>query len=255
MIYRISNLSFAYSAVQVIDGVDLGIESGDFVSIIGPNGAGKSTLLKLMAGLIADFSGEIVFGGRSISDYRPPELATRLAFVPQETHVVFPFTASEMVLMGAPGHRSSFLSDSSADVARTHEAMTLTETEHLSSRPFTELSGGERQRIVLASALVQQPEVLLLDEPTVYLDMKHQRDFYRILRGLNGDGMTVVTVTHDVNLAAGFSKRMIVLAGGRVVTDGTPADVLTPAIFETVFEIEASVVTRPEGGTYVIPSC
>lgn len=254
MIYEISNLSFAYSDVFVVNGVDLGIESGDFVSIIGPNGAGKSTLLKLMAGLAQDFNGDLLFEGRPISEYRPPELARSLAFVPQETHVVFPFTASEMVLMGAQGHRAGFLFDTSADVERARNAMELTETAHLASRTFTELSGGERQRVVLASALVQQPDVLLLDEPTVYLDMKHQLDFYKILRRLNSDGMTVVTVTHDVNLAACFAGRMVVLANGQIVTEGAPDQVLTPSIFESVFEIEARVVTRPEGGTYVIPS-
>jgi iron complex transport system ATP-binding protein len=254
MMYKIHDLTFAYTAKAVIDGVDLEIERGDFVSIIGPNGAGKSTLLKLMAGLADGFRGTLDFEGRSISDYRPRDLARRMAFVPQETHVVFPFTASEMVLMGRQGHRTSLLFDTEADLNEARIAMDLTETASLSDRTFNELSGGERQRVVLASALVQKPDVLLLDEPTVYLDLKHQLDFYKILERLNADGMTIVAVTHDVNLAARFTKRILVLAGGRVVRNGAPANVLTPDVFEEIFEVAAQVVTRPGGGTYVIPA-
>lgn len=254
MLYEIDNLSFAYSGAPVLADVTLGIGTGEFVSLIGPNGAGKSTLLKLMVGLLDGFQGALRFEARSVPDYRPEELARKVAFVPQETHVVFPFTAAEMMLMGRQAWRKRGIFDTHDDAIAVREAMLRTETAHLASRTFNELSGGERQRVVLASALVQQPEVLLLDEPTVYLDLKHQIDFYQMLAELNLDGMTIVAATHDLNLAARYAHRMIVLHDSRIRKDGTPDDVLTPQLLEDVFEIRAHILTRPEGGTYVIPT-
>ena len=252
--YEIQNLTFAYSKDRVIDRVSLGIEAGEFVSLIGPNGAGKSTLLKLMVGLARPSDGAVLFEGRPVTDYRPHELARKVAFVPQETRVVFPFTASEMMLMGREARRTRTLFDTPEDALVVGEAMALTETSGLAKRIFNELSGGERQRVVLASALVQQPEVLLLDEPTVYLDLKHQLDFYEMLTRLNRNGMTVVAVTHDVNLAARYAERIVVLDHGRIAADDTPETVIVPRLLEEVFEIRAHIVTGPEGGKYVIPT-
>jgi iron complex transport system ATP-binding protein len=134
--------------------------------------------------------------------------------------------------------------------------MELTDTADLASKTFNQLSGGERQRVVLASALAQDPEVLLLDEPTVYLDLKHQMQFYDILERLNAErGLTIISVTHDVNLAARYSRRMIALRSGTFVADGTPEHVLTPQQLYDIFEITAAVVKRPDGrGSYIIPS-
>src|SRR5262249_20372850 len=151
------------------------------VALVGPNGAGKSTLLKILSGLIHGYTGDAEFSGQPLSRFKRVDLAKRVALVPQETHVVFPFTASEIVLMGRMPHRTGVLFDSSLDRDRIREAMAMTDTAALAAKPFTELSGGERQRVVLASALAQDPEVLLLDEPTVFLDLKHQVQFYDIL--------------------------------------------------------------------------
>jgi len=254
MLYNIHKLSFAYTAPVVLNTINFEIAGGDFVSVIGPNGAGKSTLLKLLTGLIEPSSGSILFENRELRSYRPDELARKIAFVPQETHVAFPFTAAEMMLMGRQSSRTGIFFDTEADSIAVNRAMQLTKTKHLAKRTFNELSGGERQRVVLGSALVQEPSVLILDEPTVYLDLKHQVEFYEMLAGLNRQGLTVVTVTHDINLAGRYAHRILVLSSGRISADGPPDIVLTPRLFEDVFGIRTHVVRGPEGGTYVIPS-
>jgi iron complex transport system ATP-binding protein len=161
-----------------------------------------------------------------------------------------------MVMMGRLPHRTGLVFDSPRDVEWAREAMALTDTAGLASKIFNELSGGERQRVVLASALAQNPDVLLLDEPTVYLDLKHQLQFYDILERLNAErGMTIVSVTHDVNLAARYARRMIALRAGIFVADGSPSEVLTPQHLYDIFEITAAVLERPDGrGSYIIPT-
>ena len=171
--------------------------------------------------------------------------------------MVFPFTVGEIVMMGRLPHRTrGALFDTPRDAEWTHHAMALTDTANLSRKPFNELSGGERQRVVLAAALAQDPEILLLDEPTVYLDLKHQIQFYGILERLNGERrMTIITVTHDVNLAARYARRVIAVRDGAVVADGSPDEVLTPQHLYDIFEITAAVFKRPDGrGSYIIPT-
>jgi len=185
------------------------------------------------------------------------ELARRVAFVPQETHMVFPFTVGEIVMMGRLPHRTAgVFFDTPRDAEWTERAMELTDTATLSRKTFNELSGGERQRVVLASALAQNPETLLLDEPTVYLDLKHQIQFYDILERLNAERhMTIIGVTHDVNLAARYARRVIAIRAGTLVTDGSPHEVLTPEHLYDIFEITATIVQSPAGrGIYIIPA-
>jgi len=179
-----------------------------------------------------------------------------VAFVPQETHVVFPFSVNQMVLMGRAPHQSTSLFDNGIDIERAEYAMRLTDTLDLAKKSFTQLSGGERQRVVLASALAQDPEVLLLDEPTVYLDLKHQIHFYDIVERLNLEHrMTIVSVTHDVNLAARYARRMMAMRSGVFVADGVPESVLTPEHLYEIFEVSVAVLKRTDGrGSYIIPS-
>ena len=255
-VFHINNLAFAYGAAPVLRGLSVNVIEGEFAAIVGPNGAGKSTLLKIMAGLIRGYGGSVEFCGKPLSGFTSRDLAKRIAFVPQETHMVFPFTVGEIVMMGRLPHRSSALFDSPRDMEWTRQAMLLTDTAALSSKSFNELSGGERQRVVLASALAQDPEVLLLDEPTVYLDLKHQMQFYDILERLNAERrMTIVSVTHDVNLAARYARRMIAMRSGNFVADGSPEEVLTPQHPYDIFEITAAVLKRPDGrGSYIVPT-
>jgi iron complex transport system ATP-binding protein len=254
MSYRIQNLGFSYGPHPVLTGVALNIESGEFVAIVGPNGAGKSTLLKLMAGLVDASDGSIDFMAQPIGKYSPAALARRVAFVPQETHVAFPFTAEEIVRMGRLPYRDSFLFDDADDDVHVAHAMELTETTDLADVAFMNMSGGERQRVVLASALAQTPAVLLLDEPTVYLGLKHQIHFYEILARLNRQqDLTIVAVTHDLNLAARYAARMVAIADGGIAADGRPDTVLTPETLNEVFGITADILERPGGGRIVIP--
>jgi iron complex transport system ATP-binding protein len=255
-VYRIHDLRFAYAQTPVLNGISATIGIGDFVALVGPNGAGKSTFLKILAGLNRRYAGTVEFDSVSLAKVTSHDLARRVAFVPQETHVAFPFSVNQMVLMGRAPHQSASLFDSGIDIERAEYAMRLTDTLDLSKKAFTALSGGERQRVVLASALAQDPEVLLLDEPTVYLDLKHQIHFYDIVERLNLDHrMTIVSVTHDVNLAARYARRMIAMRAGRFVADGVPESVLTPEHLYEIFEVSVSVFKRTDGrGSYIIPA-
>jgi iron complex transport system ATP-binding protein len=255
-VYRIQDLRFAYSQTPVLNGISTTIFVGDFVALVGPNGAGKSTFLKILAGLNRRYAGTVEFDSVSLAKVTSHDLARRVAFVPQETHVAFPFSVNQMVLMGRAPHQSASLFDSGIDIERAEYAMRLTDTLDLSKKAFTALSGGERQRVVLASALAQEPEVLLLDEPTVYLDLKHQIHFYDIVERLNLEHrMTIVSVTHDVNLAARYARRMIAMRAGRFVADGVPESVLTPEHLYEIFEVSVSVFKRTDGrGSYIIPA-
>ncbi len=255
-LFSIEGLSFAYAATPVLHGITTNFTAGEFTALVGPNGAGKSTLLKIMAGLIRGYAGQVRFAGKPLAEFTSRDLARRIAFVPQETHMVFPFKVHEIVMMGRLPHRSGGLFDSPRDIQLTREALALTDTSHLSGKTFIELSGGERQRVVLASALAQDPELLLLDEPTVYLDLKHQIQFYDILERLNAERrMTIISVTHDVNLAARYARRMIAVRSGLFVADGSPEDVLTPQHLYDIFEITAAVFKRPDGrGSYIVPT-
>jgi len=255
-LFQLRDVTFGYTSTPVLHGISAGFAVGEFVALVGPNGAGKSTVLKIMAGLIRGYSGSAEFSGKAISRWSVRDLARRIAFVPQETHMAFPFTVSEIVMMGRLSHRSGALFDSPRDIESSREAMTLTDTLSLGSKSFDQLSGGERQRVVLASALAQHPEVLLLDEPTVYLDLKHQMQFYNILERMNAErGMTVISVTHDINLAARYARRMIAVRSGAFVADGPPDEVLTPQHLYEIFEITAAVLKRPDGrGSYIVPT-
>src|SRR5262245_48368247 len=255
-LFSLNDLRFGYTSVPVLQGLSTQIAAGEFVALIGPNGAGKSTLLKIVAGLIRGYRGHVEFSGKALTQWNSRDLARRIAFVPQETHMAFPFTATEIVLMGRLPHRTGVLTDSPRDVEWTREAMALTDTASVATKIFNQLSGGERQRVVLASALAQNPDVLLLDEPTVYLDLKHQLQFYDILERLNAErGLTIISVTHDVNLAARYARRMIAIRSGKFVADGRPNEVLTPQHLYEIFEITAAVFERPDGrGTYILPT-
>src|SRR5262245_25398899 len=255
-IYDIESLSFSYSRTPVLRRVSTQIAGGEFVSIAGANGAGKSTLLKILAGLLRGYAGRVDFDGVPLSTLRARDLARRIACVPQETHVVFPFTVSQMILMGRAPYRSGGLFDKEVDLQHAEQAMRWTDTLDLGNKTFNQLSGGERQRVVLASALAQDPQVLLLDEPTVYLDLKHQIHFYDIVERLNQEReTTVISVTHDVNLAARYARRMIALRAGEIIVDGSPESVLTPRNIYEIFEVSVAVLPRPDGrGAYVVPA-
>ena len=229
--FELRGVGMRYGQRTCCADVDLNLAGGVLTAVVGPNGAGKSTLLGILAGLRAGYLGECRFDGVEVSRWKRRSFARRVSFVPQSTRIEFPFTAEEVALMGRAPHAAG-LFESAPDRDATYDAMELTDTLHLRLRDFRSLSGGEQQRVILAAALAQSPEVLLLDEPTTFLDIHHQVTLYRILRGLCERGVLVVAVTHDLNLAAAYAHRVVVLQGGRVGRRSAPGGFpLRPAAF------------------------
>ena len=244
-------VSFSYraNAPRVVDEVSLSIAPGDLTGILGPNGSGKTTLLKMLAGTLTPSAGAIAFDGRPLRDWKRRDLARRIALVPQDTHAPFDFTVLDIVLMGRFPHLGTFALEGPADLAIARQALAATGTSAFEERPFATLSGGEKQRVVIAGALAQSPELLLLDEPTASLDLGHQLDVQQLLAGLNRDrGVTMVLSTHDLNLAAGLCRRLILLRGGRVIAQGPTEDVLTPETVRALYGVDADVRRHPAAG-------
>lgn len=223
---------------------------GELVALVGPNGAGKSTLLGIMAGLRPEYEGSCRLDGRELRHWKRRELARAVSFVPQSLRLEFPFTAEQVVLMGRTPYCDG-LFEGPEDHAAVVCAMELTDTLQFRHRDFRALSGGERQRVVLASALAQQPRVLLLDEPAAFLDVKHQISLHRLLGELCRQGLLVVAATHDLNLAASYADRVIVLDRGSLAADAPPRQALDPAILRTVFEVEACLAPGAAGRPWI----
>lgn len=243
---EVRNLSFAYQREAVLADISLTIKQGEFVGIIGPNGAGKSTLLRLVAGLLPLREGEVLISSRPIKKYSRRQLSQLMAFVPQSFEIAFNFGCLDLVMMGRYPYLSPLSPESDHDRRVVQRAMEETEVWQFRNRTLSDLSGGERQRVVLASALAQEPRILLLDEPTASLDLRHQMHFYEIVTALRRDsGMTVVSVTHDINLAAKFCQRLLVLNHGRVAAFDTPAGILRKDLLEAVYQVDVEVISSP----------
>ena len=251
----IEGVRFAYGERTVLAGVDLHVPAGGFTGLVGPNGAGKSTLVQLAAGVLSPASGTIRVGDLDAARAPRREMARRVAVVPQDLTPSFPFRVSEFVLMGRHPYGGLLALESEEDAAIAEEAMRATDVFDLRDRLLTALSGGERQRVVLASALAQRPALLLLDEPTASLDLHYQVGIYGILKDLAREsGITVLAVTHDLNLGALFCERLAVLAGGRIAAEGTPAEILTAPRIAELFAVECYAGTNPlTGSPFVLP--
>lgn len=246
-VFAVERLSFRYAEAPVLRELSLEISAGEMVAVVGPNGAGKSTLMAVLSGLRSDYTGSCRFEGREVGEWNKRAMARKAAFVPQGLRLEFPFTAEQVVFMGRTPHCRG-LFETEDDRRAVTRALELTDAAQFAHRPFRELSGGERQRVVLAAALAQQPEVLLLDEPTTFLDLKHQISIYALLKSLAREGMTVVAVTHDLNLAATYSDRMVVIAEGRIAADGPPAEVIRRELIREVFEADVAIFEDPASG-------
>lgn len=241
-------VSGGYEERPVLRGVDLAVAAGDFLGIIGPNGAGKSTLLRVMAGVLAPTAGEMLLLGKPLGHYRRREVARILAVVPAPATPIFSFSVREFVTMGRTPYLGRLQSDSLEDRRLVDESLAAADATALAERPITELSGGEWQRVNIARALAQQPRVLLLDEPTAFLDLGHQREIFELLARLNRDqGLTVICVSHDLNLAAEYCPRLAVLAEGRIYADGPPETVVTVATISEVYHAPVTVDRGPAG--------
>ncbi len=240
-------VTFEYRAGRpVVREISFEVPCGEILTIVGPNGSGKSTLLKLGARLLSPQHGSIEVLGRDVSAYPRPELAKVLAVVPQDGSIFFPFTVEEVVLMGRAPHGAGRAFERIEDHQIAQEAMEVTDIVHLARQPVNRLSGGERQRVLIARAIAQQPQVLLLDEPNAHLDIAHQVAIFGLMTQLNREkGLTVVAVSHDLNLASSYTTRVAVLKEGGLFALGEPGDVLTEKTIQTVFETGVLVDAHP----------
>lgn len=240
------DISFSYgrprSAHRVLDRVSIDVERGSIVGLLGPNGSGKTTLVRIMAGMLRPESGTVVLDGFPVSRMARRELARRVAVVPQETQTTFDFTVIDMVLMGRYPHLGPFELEGMADLEIARDALRATGTTELEARTFATLSGGEKQRVVIASALAQASDVLLLDEPTTALDLGYQFEIAALLRRLNSDRHTTMIVsTHDLNLAAALCQRIVLLKDGSVIAQGETATTLTAENIRRLYDVDADV--------------
>ena len=249
-------LRFAYTPGEpVLAGLSMTARAGRLTAVLGPNGSGKTTLLKVLVGLLAPSAGQVRLAGRPVASYRRADLARRVAYVPQETLAAVGFTVFETVLMGRSPHVGRLGFESEADWQAAREALRLTETERLADRGLADLSGGERQRVIVARALAQEPDLVLLDEPTSFLDIRHQHGIYGLLRHLVAEqGKTVVTVSHDLSLASAYADEVVLLWRGEVAAAGTPQEVIRPDVLEPVYETPVEVRTdEATGRPLVLP--
>jgi len=233
----------------VLDQVSLEVKRGTIVGLLGPNGSGKTTLLRIVAGILRPLAGRVLIGGQPIERLTRRELARRIAVVPQETQSTFDFSVMDMVLMGRYPHLGPFELEGAADQTIAREALTATGTAALEARPFATLSGGEKQRVIIASALAQASEMLLLDEPTAALDLRYQIEIAALLRRLNAErGTTMVVSTHDLNLAASLCDHIVLLKSGRVLADGATKETLTADNIRRLYDVDADVQFHPRAG-------
>ncbi|MCS7314161.1 MAG: ABC transporter ATP-binding protein [Bryobacterales bacterium] len=249
--YSLRGVGMSYDGTAVLRDLALEFEGPQLAAIVGPNGAGKSTLLGILAGLRPQYSGSCLYRGREVRRWPRRAFAREVSFVPQSVRIEFPFTAEQVVLMGRTPHAGG-LFESPEDWEAVEHAMRLTDTLSFRHRDFRSLSGGERQLVLLASALAQQPRVLLLDEPTTFLDLKHQIAIYRLLADLSREGLLVIAVTHDLNLAAAYADRVIALRAGCLVADAPPERVVDPGVLREVFGVQTRIAAGPRGRPWIL---
>jgi len=249
-LFSASRLGFSFNGTPVLRDVGLEFPAGLLASVVGPNGAGKSTLLSILAGLRRQYAGSCVYRNQEIRLWPRRAFAREVAFVPQSVRIEFPFTVEQVVLMGRTPYCNG-LFESPDDWKAVDEAIRLADVSHLRRRDFRSLSGGERQRTILASVLAQSPRALLLDEPATFLDLQHQLAIYGLLRDLARQGMLIVAATHDLNLAAAYSDRILVLHAGAVFCDASPAEALSAGSIRSVFGVTAEILPSAGGRPWV----
>ncbi len=249
-VLSLRKVGFRYGRSWALKGVDLDIHSGEVVGILGPNGSGKSTLLKVVDGLLAPREGEVLLKERPVSGYSRSGLAREVAMVAQENHFRFSFSALEVVLMARFPYLGRFQFEGKRDMGVAFKALGATHCLDLAERSIHELSGGEKQRVLMARALAQEPTVILLDEPTSFLDLKYKREIFDLISSLTHDrGLSVLVVSHDIDLAAQYCDRMVMLKKGRIYSMGVPNEVITATNIEGVYECTVIVDKNPATGT------
>ena len=239
---KVQGIEFAYNSVPVLKDVAFEAKEGEIIGVLGPNGSGKTTLLRCMNRALSPSKGTVLVEDKEIGSLSRKEIANEMAVVPQNCIITFPFTALEIVMMGRNPSMDRFQRETKGDIEIVRNAMEATSVTHLAGRSMNQLSGGERQRVIIARALAQQPKILLLDEPTLHLDVNHQMEIMELVRELaRREKLTVIMVSHDLNLAARYCDKLILLSEGSVLSAGSVPDVLTQDNVEKVFRIRSLV--------------
>jgi iron complex transport system ATP-binding protein len=246
------NVTLSYDKVPRISGLDLDIAAGSFTVLIGPNASGKSTALKGLARLLSPTTGHVLLNGRDIARRKTREIARELALLPQSPITPPGVTVADLVSRGRAPYQSLLRQYSRDDERAVNAAMAATGVADLADQLVDALSGGQRQRVWIAVALAQETDILLLDEPTTFLDLTHQIEVLDLCARLHADGRTLVVVLHDLTMAARYATHLIAFREGRMVTQGTPRDVLTPETLRTVFGLDADVIDDPQSGTPLV---
>ncbi|SDP95501.1 iron complex transport system ATP-binding protein [Actinopolyspora xinjiangensis] len=250
---RARDLSLGYGDRVVVDGLDLDVVDGTITGVIGPNGCGKSTLLRALGRLLQPKRGSVLLDGEPIHRMSTKEVARRLGLLPQSPAAPEGLCVADLVARGRHPHQAWYRQWSSDDESAVAEALALTGIEDLADRSVDELSGGQRQRAWLSMALAQGTDLLLLDEPTTYLDLSHQVDVLELIGRLHAEsGRTVVMVLHDLNLAARYADRLVAMSEGRIAAEGVPEEVLTERLLREVFDLSARVIPDPVTGTPMV---
>ncbi len=247
-------VDFSYrEGPQVLSGVSVRVPRGGLVGILGPNGSGKTTLLRVLGGLVKPGAGHVTLDGADLRTMPRAAIARRMAVVPQETQVAFEYTVIEMAMMGRYPHLRSFEIEGPRDLAIARDALNATGTLHLEARPFSTLSGGEKQRVVIAAALAQAPDVLLLDEPTASLDLAYQLEIRSILQTLNHErNLTIVVSTHDLNLASSLCRDLVLLDRGRILAEGPMRTMLEPSLIKTLYGVDVDIAANARTGHLIV---
>ncbi|MBI0583695.1 MAG: ABC transporter ATP-binding protein [Methanomassiliicoccus sp.] len=249
----VHGLCFRYGSTDVVSEVDLEAGEGEIIGILGPNGSGKTTLLKCLNRSLSPRTGTVLIDDRDYRTMTRREIATRMGTVPQSANINFPFTALDIVMMGRLPELKRFESETENDLQIVRDAMAVTNTQQFADRPMDQLSGGERQRVIIARALAQRPRVLLLDEPTLHLDVNHQLDILDMITSLaRADKLIVMIVTHDLALAARYCDQVVLMQKGKVLAAGEVTEVLTPVNLRRVFGIEATVYYDERIGSHSV---
>ena len=250
---RDATVRYGGAGQAALERVSCAVASSRLVAVVGPNGSGKTTLVRALTGLVPLSGGEVLAEGRPVRRWPRAELARVLGVVPQREEIAFPLRVEETVLLGRYSRLGPLAAVTEADRAAVRAALERCDVAALATRTIDSLSGGEWQRVRLARALAQEPRALVLDEPTASLDVRHEMELLELVRTLVNGGMAGLIVTHQLNLAARFADRILLLDGGRVAADGAPADVLTADILGRVFQWPVAVTTWCDGSPQVVP--
>lgn len=246
---HVDNIACGYDRRPVLEEVTFQLHRGDILGVIGPNGSGKSTLIRALTGILPLHTGHVELYGKNLLSHTARQISQTVAVIPQQAVIPFAFCALDIVLMGRTPHLKRFQRERPEDVKIALEAMQRTDCLAFKDRPIQELSGGERQRVIIARALTQQPSILLLDEPTSFLDLNHQVEIFDLLRYLCiHDHLAVLCVSHDLNLAAEYCTRLMMLHEGHIFAEGSPEEILTNTHIKEVFGTDVTIIPSPYSG-------